>query len=216
MRHATLALLPALVLAGCLTPEMQQERERARFAAEGHKYLQRGSHREARASFRLALELRPDDADTLFQLARCAAALNEKQESEGLLMRCLALDPGHEGARSELVRRMLADGRPDDARRMVNAWLANQPGKPGPYVEDGLLRLRDGDIDAARGRFEQAIDFDPTHPRANLELGKVYERLDHPGRALQLYEMAAQLGDAEGATRLASLRKKGTPRPRPD
>ena len=179
--------------------------------------LKRGSHAEARASFRQALQLRPDDPEVLFQLARCYTALGERQEAEELLMRCLSLDPGHEGARSEMVRRMNADGRAADARKMVEAWLVSQPGKPGPYVEDGLLRLREGDIDAARGRFEQAFGLDPMHARANLELGKVYEKLDHPGRALQLYEMAAQLGDAEAKEMLATLRKKaGTARPRPD
>ena len=207
----------AFLIAGCVTPAMKADRECARHSADGLSLLRRGSHREARDYFKLALAHKPEDPDLLYCLGRCEDGLGDSKQAEALYLRCLGKDSGHEGARHALVLRLVADGRLEDARKTVAAWLAHQPDKPGPYVEDGLLRLGDGDLDAARGRFQQALDFDPHHVRANTELGKVYERLGREGRALVLYQRAsADPNAAEARANLERLRRKRVSPARPD
>src|SRR5687767_15102179 len=98
-----LAALLAPLLAGCVTPQSEQEQQRLRLVAEGRLLSKRGAHSEARASLRQALELQPDDAEVMFLLAECAAALSQPKEAEGLYLRVLARDPGHERARHALA-----------------------------------------------------------------------------------------------------------------
>ena len=208
----------ACLMAGCLTPGTPNERECIRHTADGVAHLRRGSYREARDYFKLAIALCPDDPDLLYYLGRCADGLDEPKIAEGLYQQCLAKEPNHEGARHSLVAHLLANGRREEAGKMVKAWLTSQPDQPGPYVEDGLLRLADGDPDTARGRFEQALGRDFYHVPALTELGKAYEKLGREGRALVLYERAVETGNGatEARARLAALRKKGVAPPRPD
>ena len=106
----------------------------------------------------------------------------------------------------------------DVAERMVRDWLRSSPNLAGPYIEDGWLRARDGDLDSARGRLMHALERDPRNPRALTELGLVYEKLDRPDRAIVLYERSLEADPDQPATReqLEKLRARGVPRPHPD
>lgn len=213
--------LPCLFLAlmgGCMVAPTQAERDLALHIKTGTSLYQRGAYAEAREQFRYALSLRPDDPDLQFRLAQCHDVLKQPVEAESLYRTCLQRSPGHEGARHAYTAFLLNNDREQEARQNVRYWLAYEPHRPGPYVADGRLHLRDGDLDSARGRFHQAVDLDPVHPTALMELAQLYERLGRPGRAAHLYELAAQSSPdpTEARTRLKALTRNGGPRLRPE
>lgn len=211
--------LLAFLLGGCLTPPTQAERDLARHTSDGSRLFKRGAYAEAREQFRLAVGLRPEDPELKYRLGRCAEALKEPAEAERLYKECFTRLPSHEEARHAYTQLLLAGGREREARQFVQGWLVAQPARPGPYVEDGLLRLRDQDFDSALGRFQQAADLDPFHHRALMLQAQVYERLGHKGRAAHLYELVTQCSPdpAEARARLTALSKDGhLPRPLPD
>ncbi|MGL4551727.1 MAG: tetratricopeptide repeat protein [Gemmataceae bacterium] len=209
------ALLAAL---GCVTPGMEAERARARHAADGQRAFRQGGYAEAREHYTAALTLQPDDPDLLYNLGRCAEGQGKKAEAEGLYRQAIDARPDHAPARRARTGLLIATGRRAEAERDVKAWLADRPQAAAAYVEDGWLSLQAGDVDSARGRFQQALDLDPRDGRAMVELGRIYERLDHPGRAADLYRrsLALDRDQPEVRERLSALEKAGFKGARPD
>jgi tetratricopeptide (TPR) repeat protein len=54
-------------------------------------------------------------------------------------------------------------------------------------VEIGDYYLRRKKFNAALSRFQEALKTDPHYAPAYRELGKVYERMEHPQKALDAY-----------------------------
>src|SRR5262249_34562053 len=124
----------------------------------------------------------------------------------------------HAAARHAWTMLLVETGRQKQAVTMVESWLRAKPRLAGPYVEDGWLRAREGDLDSARARYQQALNIEPRNSRALVELAHVYEKLDLPDRSLVLYERAlAADPNQPGIARLVSeLRAKGVGQPKPD
>lgn len=205
----------SLLVAGCVTPGMEMDREYARYVADGRRTYAGGAFEESRQHFEAALKLRPGDPHLLYNLGRCAEGLGKAKEAEDLYSQALQRDTNHAEARQARTTLLFTTGRRDEAKREVQAWLADQPARAAPYVEDGWLRLQDGDLDSARARFQQALDFDPRCPRALAELGKVYERLGHADRAVVLYRRSldSDRDQPDLRQRLATLKNVAPPRP---
>src|SRR5262249_42380827 len=127
------------LLAGCVTPPTQAERDLAQHISDGTRLYKRGAYSEAREQFRLAQALRPDSAELQYRLGMCAEALKEPAEAETIYRACIEHSPAHEGAHHALAQLMIKSNRLPEARQFVQNWLVSQPDTPGPYVEDGLL-----------------------------------------------------------------------------
>ena len=207
-----------LLLSGCVAPQSELEQRRVQLQADGIKAYRRGGYREARQHFEAALQLRPNDADVLYNLGRTAEKENKLDEANDLFRRSIVEQPDHSPARQARTQLLSRTGKREQADREVQAWLVDHPNSAAAYAEDGWLRLQDGDLDKARGRFQQALDRDPKNVRALNELGRIYERMDYPGRAAELYRrsLVHQADQPEIRERLNALVKAGVSTPRPD
>lgn len=210
--------LPAMLflLASACAPTSQ---DRARdFTDDGLHLYRKGSYAVARDSFQAALALRPDDPDLLFNLGRCAERLSQQEEAERLYRACLKQRADHDDARYGLCMLLAKGGRRSEAVAMVEEWLRTQPKSASPYVADGWLRAQDGDVISARARFQQALDLEPRHAQALVELAAVYERLNRADRALVLYQrsLGVDPDQPEVRKKAEALRKQGTQSPMPD
>jgi protein O-GlcNAc transferase len=207
-----------LLAAGCLSPHSELEQRRLQLQADGIKAYRRGGYHEARQHFEAALQLRPNDPDLLYNLGRTAEMQNKLQEAEELYRQAIVEQPDHAAARQARTQLLWKTGRQDQAHREVQAWLVDHPQSAAAYAEDGWLRLQDGDWDKARGRFQQALDRDPKNIRALNELARIYERLDYPDRAAELYRrsLAHRPDQPQIRERLSALEKAGPLRVRPD
>jgi Tfp pilus assembly protein PilF len=201
-----------------VAPQSELEQRRVQLQADGIKAYRRGGYREARQHFEAALQLRPNDADVLYNLGRTAEKENKLDEANELFRRSIVEQPDHASARQARTQLLCKTGKREQADREVQAWLVDHPSSAAAYAEDGWLRLQDGDLDRARGRFQQALDRDPKNVRALNELGRIYERMDYPGRAAELYRrsLAHQADQPEIRERLDALVKAGVTAPRPD
>jgi Flp pilus assembly protein TadD len=209
-------LVAGLLLVGACAPTAQ---DRVRdYADDGAHLYRNGSYADAREHFRAALKLKPDDPDLLYNLAQCHDRLNEKAEAGRIYKECLQRAPDHEEARYAYLELLVDTGRQEEGVRLVRDWLRSQPNKAGPYVADGWLCARNNDLDSARVRFQRALDFDPRHARALVELARVYERLGRRDRAVVLYERALEANPDQPAIRklVVSLRNGGISQPHPD
>lgn len=185
---------------------------------DGVRAFARGSYGDARDCFKAALALKPGDADLLYNLGQCHERLGQNDQAEAIYRQCLAGETEHADARHAWVVLMVNTKREDEAKRTVVGWINARPRLAGPYVEDAWLRARDGDLDSARRRYQQALGMEPNNPRALTELAAIYEKLGRPDRALVLYERAleAKPGQPEIAKLVSRMRQDGVTGPRPD
>jgi tetratricopeptide (TPR) repeat protein len=205
-----------VVLVGSCAPTAQ---DRGRdLTRDGLDLYRQGAFADARDTFRAALAFRPDDAELLFHLARCSDRMGLAEEAERQYRECLERDGDHGEGRHALTVLLVKRGRRGEAVKMAEDWLRASPDRAGPYALDGYLRAEQGDLISARARFQQALDRDPLDARANVELGRVFEKLDRPDRALLLYERSLEVNadQPEVRQRAQALRKQGTRPPQPD
>jgi tetratricopeptide (TPR) repeat protein len=113
---------------------------------------------------------------------------------------------------------LLRQGRRQEADNLTADWLAREPKLADAYVEDGWRLRQNGDLLAAQGRFQQALDLDPHNVRGLVEMGILYEDLSRPTRALDLYQQALRLDPQQPdvAERVSRLRAQGVGQPLPD
>lgn len=202
-------------LAGCMA--LHQDRARD-LSNDGLHLYRRGAYADARDTFLLALKIRPDDPDLMYNLGRCHDRLGNAEQARRSYDACLKQAPDHPEARHAVIVQLVEGGKLEEARTTVREWLRNQPGLASPYVEDGWLRARDGDLDTARARFQQALDLEPRNARGLVELARIYEKLDRPDRAVVLYERSLEVNPDQPliTSQVKELRSRGISKPHPD
>src|SRR5262249_45754790 len=179
------------VLVGACAP-MDHERLRD-YNEIGVEAYERGQFSEARESFDAALRLVPDDAGLLFNLGQCHDQLGNRARAEELYKQCLERSTNHPECRHALTVLLVRENRQDDAVKMIDEWLEREPGLGNAYAEHAWLLHEQGDLPRAHARLQQALQFDPQNVRALTELGRIFEAMNYPERALVLYERALQI-----------------------
>jgi tetratricopeptide (TPR) repeat protein len=208
-------LLMTASLSGCA--DENQERLRA-FSANGLDLFERGDYDHARLCFESALKLKPDDPDLLYDIGQCYDRRGDAKQAEQFYNDCLGVAPNHAPCHHALAVLLLRQGRRQEADNLIEGWLAREPKLADAYVEDGWRLRQDGDLLAAQGRLQQALDLDPHNVRGLIEMGILYEELSWPARALDAYQQALRLdpNQPEVAQRIVRLKAQGVGQPRPD
>jgi Flp pilus assembly protein TadD len=101
--------------------------EQVDYYHEGLELLRASKYHEALTSFRLALRDTPNDTAVLQQIAIAYTRIGMTDEAVRTYRSVLVNDPGSAGAHYGLAFLMLREGRPDDARTHLNAFLASPP-----------------------------------------------------------------------------------------
>jgi Flp pilus assembly protein TadD len=215
MRWTCCAVGLAMLLAGCAPAVQDRVRE---YNREGVLLYERGDFGGAREHFQAALSLQPEDANLIYNLGDCSDRLGDLANAERLYRECLARSPNHPECRHALTSLMVRQGRRAEAVQMVEEWAAREPKLSSPLAEDGWLCHEAGNLPRAQARLQQALELDPHDIRALNELGRVYEELARPERALVIYErsLAVNPRQTDVARRLDTLRARGVTRPKPE
>lgn len=210
-------LCAALLLgaAGCISPHEERLQE---YTQDGVYLYQQGAYADAQATFQAALALKPDDANLLYNAGQCCQRRGAAAQARKFYLQCLERDQNHAPCRCALAQLQVQTGQPREAEAMIQEWLSREPQKPDPYALDGWYWHQAGDLPRAQGRLQQALDLDPHHSRALIELGLVYEGMQREDRAVVLYERVLtddpQQKDVD--KRLKALLAKGAGKPAPE
>jgi len=210
-------LAVVLLAAGACAP-LEQDRVQ-NYTEDGINLYERGSLTAARDCFQAALALKPEDPDLVYNLGRCHQRMGQLEQAELLYRQCLQRNPDHLEARHAWVVLMVSSptDRKKEAMQMVLAWRKSRPRTAGPYIEEGWLLARDGDLDSAQERYQQALGLEPRQPRALAEMGALYEKKGRRGRALVLYQRSlAANPDQPELVRLVSQMRGRVSLPHPD
>jgi tetratricopeptide (TPR) repeat protein len=203
------------IAGGCETDKQERFRQ---YNDDGVHLYQRGDIVGAKDQFEAALALGPKDANVLYNLGQCSDRLNQTRQAETYYQQCLELSANHADCRHAWAVLLYRSSRSNEADRMIEDWLTNQPQLAAAYAEDGWRLRHSGEFQLATGRFQQALHLDPRNQRALLELGQIYEQQQRPEFALTMYSRALDLNpqQPELKERINQLKAKGVGKPLPD
>lgn len=99
-------------------------------------------------------------------------------------------DPGEVEILLDLADLELAADRLDVAESLISEVLAARPEHRRAKQLKGVLLYRRGDLGGAESVLLEALDLNPEPARVHYYLGRIYERLDQPEKALEHYREA--------------------------
>jgi tetratricopeptide (TPR) repeat protein len=137
-----------------------------------------------------------------------AAYLDSGRLDEGLeiLSQATHLDPSRPDTRIQLARAYRLNGMLDKAEAQLMIGMPQGPASVSSpfvqqrqlesdlYLEQGLLKLQQGHLEAAVGAFGKVLEMDPDHGPTNRYLAEAYLRQGRYARALDYSTRAEKLG----------------------
>lgn len=139
-----------------------------------------GNFADAEGAFYRAIELQPDYAFALFNLASVQSALGQKEQATTTLNRGLLLQPRNGQARNDLGRLLLEQGRPSEAIPHFEQARELNPTVLDPRLNLAAAHQAAGNLNAARTELEAAMTFAPLDPRVHVALGFLNLRTGDP------------------------------------
>jgi tetratricopeptide (TPR) repeat protein len=188
-----------LLMGGCQTAGTGQN-------ANGVRFFQQGQTQAAVYEFQQALTANPTNPDAYYNLAAAYHYLGKQNgdtalltQSENLYHQCLDLSPDHVACHRALSVLLVDTNRPQSAFTLLERWSTRSPQLADPRIELARLHEEFGQADNARRYLGEAIDVDPSNPRAWTALARLRESEGQFAQALSNYQQAYALNQNQPA-----------------
>jgi Flp pilus assembly protein TadD len=152
--------------------------------AKGSNEFQLHRWETARDSFTRAVELRPDEPGSHFNLATVLHHLGDFEGAERAFRRAYELDPGLPTTGARLGRALRVLGRYEAAERIVQASLARSPDAAELHFALAQLQLRAGRDAEAEASLRRAVELDPRSQASQASLAGLLQRTGRADEAL--------------------------------
>jgi tetratricopeptide (TPR) repeat protein len=171
---------------------------------EGTIHAGLGHYDEAVTSYRRALALRPDVADTHFHLGNALAARGDRSEALAAFERAVAIRPEYVEAHGQVCRELERANRVAELREALErADRHCSPNHPVLQLRRAELARHEADFEAAR----RALETPPSAPAdSDTAAARDYllaEVLDRQGDAAGAFEAATRANRQSASTELA-------------
>lgn len=160
-----------------------------------------GESARARQLYESAIARRPDIPLPVFLLAEHHLNHGDAATAEKLFRDGLAKSPEDVEAREGLARALYEQGRIEDADHACAALVKDQPGRTPCRVIQGVIRVRRGDLPAARTAFLSAIQANGADSEPYFQLARVDMAQGRKENAAQSLRRAIELGGEAYAQR---------------
>jgi tetratricopeptide (TPR) repeat protein len=189
---------------------------------EARASLEEGDLERARAAYRRALELHPDDVESLVDLGYLCFAGGDAGEAAGYFQRAIQRDPSNQEALRGLVDAFRRQGSSADALEAAANALMARPDDVLVALDAAELALELGRLQTAEAAFRRvrALDDDPEHDVYTLHaLIEVETRREDWRKALDLAVEATRvdrLGRTTDVLAFIVAQVFGSERPAPE
>ncbi|MDH4234168.1 MAG: tetratricopeptide repeat protein, partial [Gallionella sp.] len=145
----------------------------------------------ALAQYRKILELEPNYAPALVNMASILNAQHKRRDAERALRQAIQFDPEYARAHSALGLLLLADNRWQEARAEFDWLLQRDPARADAYFNLGRVAYGEKNYDKAITEYQRALKTAAgSYPEAQLNLGLTYSAKNEYATALVAYEAA--------------------------
>jgi tetratricopeptide (TPR) repeat protein len=148
---------------------------------------------EALERSRLALERQPRNINLLYLNAASLQKLDRLEEARTAFVELLRLAPNHPAGRKEYAVTLSRLGEQDEALRIVEALVAEQPRFADAYLVRANVRAIRGEYRLAVADYERALTLQPNAHETWFSYGRALERLSLYDKALAAFDRALAL-----------------------
>ncbi len=170
---------------GCISSDARQAHQ---LNQQGVALLMQKDYQGAKTQFEQAYRLTPQDPDTLYNLASSAQHLGQNAVAENYYRQCLAKNPKHARAQHGLLVLYWSEGKTKEVERMTAQRIQEQAQDPDALTARAWYLRETGDLPAAQAMLHRALEIQPDHSQAMMELGILYEIYNYPDRSRSLYQ----------------------------
>ncbi len=163
--------------------------------AQGVRLFQQSQYDQALKQFQEASYADPTNADAYYNLAATYHRLGKINNQPGDLGKaetyynlCLDRNNNHADCYRGLAVLLAEQGRTQEAFRLVEGWVNQQPSSADAKIELARLSEEFGDRNAAKEHLVEALTIQPDNARALAALGKIREESGDPAQALANYQ----------------------------
>jgi tetratricopeptide (TPR) repeat protein len=145
---------------------------------------------------RRIVELFPEDVLAHDMLAGIAERRGRLVEAARHLQAAIEVDPAHKEAYNSLAYLYFYMGKPEQAIRTAETYVAAVPGEPNPYDTRADILSSYGHVDEAIEDYMRVLELKPHFADCStlLELGELYKYRGEYDRALEYFRQAATFG----------------------
>lgn len=130
---------------------------------QGVAALQAGDVNGARASFEVAIQKNPRQADAYHYLGLVQEQTGQKDEAERSYRKALELSPDLEESAINLAAILVESGKFGEAARLMKSAAEKNPKSAALQVNLAMALAGEGDVAAANRAFEEAIRLEPNN-----------------------------------------------------
>jgi tetratricopeptide (TPR) repeat protein len=120
-----------------------------------------------------ALQIDPNDANTLTNLALWSSLMGNPKDEESWSRRTLSTHPDYVSAWLYLGDALQAQGKLDDAAQQYRHVLTIEPNNSNAYDDLGIIDLKQGSTEDALKQFRHSIAIQPNQSIAHAKIGKI-------------------------------------------
>lgn len=153
-----------------------------------------GTDTERVALMQALVEMDADNPDAHYALAMVAAAAERNDVAESAARRALELRMDWNKPRIFLVRLLLSEGKRDQARALLEDYVAAAPGDSALRMLYGQLLVEEKEFSSARSEFERLLSTQPKEPDVLFAVGILSLQLDDVDAARIYFTRLYQTG----------------------
>ena len=142
-----------------------------------------------------AVQIEPDNVEYILLLSDMYFAANKTRNTRDLLLRAISKDAKNTEAPLKLGELFYLVRNYDSAIIYFNKSIKINQDNPSAYYQKGMAlkeRGAPGDTAQAVNNFQKAVEFNPNHYDAMLQLGEIYANIKD-GLALEYYNSALKV-----------------------
>jgi tetratricopeptide (TPR) repeat protein len=160
---------------------IEMEGEPTRLSAQayniaGNVLSERGSFLESLEEYDSSIRIDPIFAPAYVNRGWALYKLERMEEAEADFRKVLELEAGNFKALKCLGLLCLSNGRPGEAREILDLAACIQPGDPDVLNNLGLALLKSGRLQAAGESFQKALNMEPGHFDTLFNVGRFLEK----------------------------------------
>ncbi|MBC7802348.1 MAG: tetratricopeptide repeat protein [Candidatus Parcubacteria bacterium] len=149
-------------------------------------------HARAESSFAKAIELAPNDLQSLTELGDLQLEMGKPSSAEKSFREIERLSPGLLATSVNLGSALMAQNRLDEAAEWLDKALEQDPFCVQALSNLGVVNIKRKDIPAAQRLLERALEFDPFCFEAQVNLAVVLQKQAKWDKAMRILEEAVR------------------------